>query len=132
MLRCDTAQGRRQAAASQRKYVIVEQVQHELLESPVTVYNFEVEGFHTYFVGETSVLVHNSCGDEWSTIRESSSAVNKTKGLSTSQYQNYENTLTKLAKGDMSGLNVHVSKGGVFFCGYSGIWKGARNGQNFI
>lgn len=43
-------------------------VQHELLESPVTVYNFEVEGFHTYFVGSTSVLVHNRCGDEWSTI----------------------------------------------------------------
>ena len=43
------------------EYVIVEQVQHELLESPVTVYNFEVEGFHTYFVSETSVLVHNDC-----------------------------------------------------------------------
>ncbi len=40
------------------EYVIIEQVQHELLESPVTVYNFEVEGFHTYFVGETSVFVH--------------------------------------------------------------------------
>ncbi len=45
------------------EYVIVEQVQHELLDSPVTVYNFEVEGFHTYFVGDTEVLVHNKCGD---------------------------------------------------------------------
>jgi hypothetical protein len=26
-----------------------------------TVYNFEVEGFHTYFVGEQGALVHNSC-----------------------------------------------------------------------
>jgi len=32
-----------------------------LLETPVTVYNFEVEGFHTYHVGEHSLLVHNSC-----------------------------------------------------------------------
>jgi len=24
-------------------------------------YNFEVEGFHTYFVGETGVWVHNAC-----------------------------------------------------------------------
>lgn len=24
-------------------------------------YNFEVEGFHTYFVGESGVLVHNAC-----------------------------------------------------------------------
>lgn len=45
------------------EYVIVEQVQHEILESPVTVYNFEVEDFHTYYVGENSVLVHNKgCG----------------------------------------------------------------------
>ena len=43
------------------EYVIIEQVQHEILEDPVTVYNFEVEDFHTDFVGETSVLVHNRC-----------------------------------------------------------------------
>ena len=43
------------------EYVVVEWVQHELLESPVTVYNFEVEGFHTYYVGDTEVLVHNDC-----------------------------------------------------------------------
>ena len=43
------------------EYVVVEQVQHELLESPVAVYNFEVEGFHTYYVGDTEVLVHNDC-----------------------------------------------------------------------
>ena len=46
------------------EYVIVEQVQHEILEAPVTVYNFEVEGFHTYYVGEQSLLVHNRCGDD--------------------------------------------------------------------
>lgn len=46
---------------SNGEYVVVEQVQHELLETPVRVYNFEVEDFHTYFVGDTSVLVHNSC-----------------------------------------------------------------------
>ena len=33
----------------------------EILENPVTVYNFEVEGFHTYYVGDTNVLVHNLC-----------------------------------------------------------------------
>ena len=44
------------------KYVIVEKVQHEILESPITVYNFEVEDFHTYYVGESAVLVHNVCG----------------------------------------------------------------------
>ena len=44
------------------EYVVVEKVQHEILESPITVYNFEVEDFHTYYVGESAVLVHNVCG----------------------------------------------------------------------
>ena len=43
------------------EYVVVEQVQHELLESPETTYNFEVEDYHTYYVGNTEVLVHNQC-----------------------------------------------------------------------
>ena len=43
------------------KYVALEQVQHEILETPVTVYNFEVEDFHTYYVGQSDVLVHNMC-----------------------------------------------------------------------
>ena len=41
--------------------MVVEQVQHELLESPVATYNFEVQDFHTYYVGESAVLVHNLC-----------------------------------------------------------------------
>ena len=45
------------------QYVIVEKVQHEILEEPITVYNFEVEDFHTYYVGESTILVHNAnCG----------------------------------------------------------------------
>ena len=43
------------------EYVIVEQVQHEILEAPVTVYNFEVEDFHTYYVSDSAILVHNAC-----------------------------------------------------------------------
>ena len=44
------------------RYAIVEKIQHEILETPVTVYNFEVADFHTYYVGLNSVLVHNTCG----------------------------------------------------------------------
>jgi RHS repeat-associated protein len=35
-----------------------------------TVYNFEVEGFHTYFVSDLGLLVHNTCqiGDPWSSF----------------------------------------------------------------
>lgn len=35
-------------------------VQHELLEAPVTVYNFQVESYHTYYVGESGIRVHNA------------------------------------------------------------------------
>ena len=41
--------------------VILELVQHEILEAPVTTYNFEVADFHTYYVGTYNVLVHNKC-----------------------------------------------------------------------
>ncbi|MBR1815482.1 MAG: Hint domain-containing protein, partial [Lachnospiraceae bacterium] len=37
----------------------VEAVSIEYLEQPVKVYNFEVEDWHTYFVSEQGVLVHN-------------------------------------------------------------------------
>jgi hypothetical protein len=64
------------------KYVIVEKVQHEILEAPVTVYNFQVEDFHTYFVGFSSILVHNSnCGIEipWSSnsVKKAASELRK-------------------------------------------------------
>ena len=49
---------------SNGEYVVVEAIEHELLESPITVYNFEVEDFHTYHVGSASVLVHNKCNNE--------------------------------------------------------------------
>ncbi len=56
------------------EYIVVEQVQHEILEAPIKVYNFEVEDFHTYFVGDgNGVLVHNSCNHNsaWNAERKS-------------------------------------------------------------
>ena len=50
---------------SNGELVTVEWVQHEILESPIKVYNFEVQDFHTYFVGECGVLVHNECKTDW-------------------------------------------------------------------
>ncbi|MDE6016769.1 MAG: HINT domain-containing protein, partial [Acetatifactor sp.] len=41
----------------------VEAVTVEHLDEPVKVYNFEVEDWHTYYVAELGVLVHNKgCG----------------------------------------------------------------------
>ena len=45
------------------EYVIIEQIQHEILETPITVYNFEVAKLHTYYVSKSQILVHNAnCG----------------------------------------------------------------------
>jgi hypothetical protein len=48
--------------------VVVEFVQHEILETPQTLYNFEVDGNNNYYVSENTdssktafVLVHNYC-----------------------------------------------------------------------
>ena len=62
---------------SNGEFVVVEWVQHEILESPVKVYNFEVQDFHTYFVGKSDILVHNECVEysDWDSFR----AANKGK-----------------------------------------------------
>ena len=40
----------------------LEKKNKEHLAEPVAVYNFAVEDYHTYFVGENEILVHNICG----------------------------------------------------------------------
>ena len=57
-----------------RKGVIhpVEQIYRENLgEDSVTVYNFNVEEYHTYFVGNACIFVHNSeCGGSYGSLKK--------------------------------------------------------------
>ena len=39
----------------------IDGIQVEELSTPETTYNFEVEDFHTYYVSDDKVLVHNDC-----------------------------------------------------------------------
>jgi len=41
--------------------VKIDSIEVQKLDEKIRVYNFEVKDFHTYFVGKTGVLVHNSC-----------------------------------------------------------------------
>ncbi|MEA4826009.1 MAG: polymorphic toxin-type HINT domain-containing protein, partial [Clostridium sp.] len=41
--------------------VEVTEVEKEILKDAVKVYNFEVEDWHTYYVSDKDVLVHNTC-----------------------------------------------------------------------
>lgn len=69
---------------------VVEEIQHEILERPIKVYNFEVEDFHTYYVGSTSVLVHNVCSVPknqvtYNTRKQAFKAAKRDIGIPTSQ-----------------------------------------------
>ena len=46
---------------SNGEYGIINQIEVEVLSKPQTTYNFEVEDFHTYYVGTNEVLTHNKC-----------------------------------------------------------------------
>ncbi len=46
---------------SNGEYGIINRIEVEVLSEPQTTYNFEVEDFHTYYVGENEVLTHNKC-----------------------------------------------------------------------
>ena len=49
--------------------LLVENFAIELTEKPVTVYNFQVEDFHTYHVCTLGVLVHNA--SDYSNLKDS-------------------------------------------------------------
>ena len=49
-----------EVVSSNANAYLVENVYIEIVECPETVYNFQVEDFHTYHVGNISVWVHNA------------------------------------------------------------------------
>ena len=60
---------------------VVEAVATTHLDEPVKVYNFEVADWHTYYVSEQGVLVHNMCKiSGGSTHGSSSSSIVQTEG----------------------------------------------------
>jgi len=86
------------------EYYVIEKIQHEYFETPVLVYNFEVEDYHTYFVGISSVLVHNSCNHNSAWAREcrrywksQSKIVEVGRGYKA--YVATEKNISKMAKG---------------------------------
>ena len=47
------------------EYVVVEKTQHEILETPIAVYNFQVKDYHTYYVSQIGVCVNNKCSGSY-------------------------------------------------------------------
>ncbi|WP_060819076.1 polymorphic toxin-type HINT domain-containing protein [Paenibacillus riograndensis] len=79
----------------------------ELLHKHVTVYNMTVDDFHTYFVSDLGIWVHNSeCG-----VTISKAAARVAKKLSPEAKKGYEAAIMGLETGDLRGLNAHPLSG---------------------
>ena len=60
--------------------LLVEKFNVELTDEPVKVYNFQVEDFHTYFVGQNNIWVHNAeCGGSYKEVSEKNKEYNSTQ-----------------------------------------------------
>ena len=57
--------------------IIIERIYREQLETPETTYNFEVEGFHTYYVSDVELLVHNKCSNDLGKAGEEAAGITK-------------------------------------------------------
>ena len=99
------------------KYVVVEKIQHEILEAPIAVYNFQVEDYHTYYVAGGGVLVHNSCNHNsaWNSERKwhwkdaaSTATVNRDYGAYVATQDNINRMNRGLAPIGWDGYPVHL------------------------
>ena len=77
---------------------VVDYIEEVSLDEPIKVYNFEVEDFHTYYVSEQKVLVHNTCPED---VPETSVHIGK------SGEQIYLVGAYKNIKGTIEGTQAH-------------------------
>jgi len=89
--------------------VVVEKVTREVLKEKILVYNLEVEDFHTYYVSDKSVLVHNMC--DIPIVNIAKKAERQIKKLSHEAKAGFDEALEALKSGDFRGLNNHALKG---------------------
>ena len=85
--------------------VTIEKVEVEALTEAETTYNFEVADFHTYYVTEKDVLVHNTCGQDKKALVE----LIKENGKSNPISMNDAETLVQWGK--EYGLNIRIDMG---------------------
>ncbi len=93
-------------------------MQHELLESPVKVYNFQVEDYHTYYVADSCVLVHNICGmtNAEATAAAKELGYKRVPGVSSHGNAVFENTkASRILRYITADADVHSG----------GVWKAA-------
>ena len=60
----------------------IERIEVEYLDEVIKVYNFEVEDWHTYFVSDSEILVHNAC-KIYANIDGNATAIRNSQGVVT-------------------------------------------------
>ena len=107
--------------------LLIESYEIELTDEPTTVYNFQVEDFHTYYVGENGVLVHNAEYNDSNTkvndvLKDKN--IKKTKSKSLLQFDDISGKGYSKALNDFNHLEcsntkpINVSSGGKGVIGY--------------
>ncbi|WP_025852428.1 polymorphic toxin-type HINT domain-containing protein [Paenibacillus ehimensis] len=100
----------------------------ELEHKQVTVYNMTVDKFHTYFVSDLGIWVHNT-NCSWKTIVESKNATRTIDSLPREQKAAFDKAIQGLSSGNTSGLNVHRLSDGSWAADVKGIGKGRGQGR---
>lgn len=110
------------------EYVTLEKTQHEILENPITVYNFEVEDYHTYYVGTDGVLVHNACGDTgtYNALRKSN------KGSGNEVHHIVEKRFLKYTNSSSAGQMQSVALTKAQHRTYTNMWRNALPYGGFL
>ena len=101
----------------------------EKLEVPVTVYNFEVQEWHTYYVSEMEVLVHNS--DKQCGVVSDSTSSGAADAISESGKTTYKNGIYEKAdyhSGRTTGRKDPAPKDGQFALDNS-VWIGENTSR---
>ena len=108
-------------------YAVVEKVQHELLESPIKVYNLQVQDYHTYYVGSPGALVHNSCKTRpESPDKVSNSYINNNN----IDAHRFKNKAAGIPQSQISRYDIYRDKanGGILWVGNKAqtVWKATK------
>jgi len=103
----DLAPGMELVSSNGDRAVVISAFKTDRIE---TTYNFEVEGLHTYFVGEAGVWVHNACPPL--KVFHSLSAMNSRMAILSRQYwakQSTDSIVRSLAPGSVEPLTVRAN-----------------------
>ena len=81
----------------------VEKIDKVVYNELITVYNFEVEDFHTYFVSDASVLVHNTATCESNKKNSKPNQIHHFATNKSSKYTKYFNNIASKYRLNLDG-----------------------------